>query len=336
MYAGLKNSRIFLPAVGILCLITMFQAATLIGAGCSGASEDDEVRHITVNSNESPEIPSRIISMSPNLTEIIYALGADDILVGVDEYSVYPPEAADKPAVGNYLDPDLEALIALHPDLVVVVENDERMAEMLAGLGLNYRSFGNDSIREILRSIEVLGELLQRTDEAQDIINKFQSARIEVAENLEGIDPKTVTMVVGRNPGRLQDIYVAGRGTYLSELIEIAGGTNIFSGQDIAWPQVGVEAIIGADPEIIIDSTLAKGASNEEFSALASDWLELETIRAVQDGNIIVPEDGWFQIPGSNLDRILLLIAHWIHPEIFSDVESPYSVSNQAKNGDES
>jgi iron complex transport system substrate-binding protein len=320
-----------LPSLFIICAIVFFEIAALVQSGCSDSNEETDVRHTAINPDQQQEqaaaIPARIVSMSPNLTEIIYALGADDILVAVDDYSVYPPEAADKPKVGNYLDPNLESLAAIHPDLVLVVDNDEHMAEILSGLGLQYRSFANDSIREILLSIEDLGTLLGHPDEAQQIIDRFQNARIEITGRLQGMEPRSVALVVGRNPGRLQDIYVAGTGNYLSEMIEIAGSRNIFSDQEIVWPQVGVEAFIGADPEIIIDSTLSKGATEEEFSALASDWQELATIKAVQDGNIIVPEEGWFQIPGANLDRILMLVAHWIHPDIFPAVESPYASS---------
>jgi iron complex transport system substrate-binding protein len=334
---GTRN--ILMPSLFIICAIIFLGLAMFIQPGCAGSNGETNVRRVTLNPNDQQEqaaaIPSRVVSMSPNLTEIIYALGAGDLLVAVDDYSVYPPEAADKPKVGNYLDPNLEALAAIHPDLVLVVDNDEHMADVLSGLGLQYRTFANDSIREILQSIEDLGTLLGHPDEAQQIIDKFQNARSEVTGRLQGIATRSVALVVGRNPGRLQDIYVAGTGNYLSEMIEIAGGRNIFADQNVVWPQVGVEAFIGADPEVIIDSTLSKGATEEEFSALASDWEELGTIKAVQDGNIIVPEEGWFQIPGANLDRILMLVAHWIHPEIFPEVESPYAPSGASLNRSE-
>ncbi len=297
--------------------------------GCTPGEDVERAHQAILNPDENVDtLPRRIVSMSPNLTEIIYALGADELLIGVDEYSNYPPEANDKSKVGNYLDPDLEALIAIQPDMVLIVDTDEKMQNMLDGLDLDYRNFSNNKIAEILRSIESLGELLGKESEAETLIQNFHSAKETVLEALEGVDPVRVVLVVGRNPGRLQDIYVAGPGNYLSELIEIAGGINVFGNQDVIWPQVGVEALIGADPEIIIDSTLSKGASDPEFIALAEDWLELSSIRAVRDGNIIVPEEGWFQIPGANLDKILMLIAHWIHPEIFPDeVEDPYSES---------
>lgn len=264
--------------------------------------------------------------MSPNLTQIIFALGAEDKLVGVDDYSVYPPAAEDLPKVGNYLDPDLEALLAVEPDIVLVVDTDERMAGMLTGLGLRYENFGNDRIEEILESIERLGELTGKEERAAELIDNFEEAKREISGAVEELQEVRVALVVGRNTGRLQDIYVAGSKNFLGELIGIAGGENVFAGETLAWPQVGVEAIVGADPDVIIDSTLSKGASEEEFQELRNDWNELPSLRAVQNNRIIVPREGWFQIPGAYLDSTLQLVAHWLHPEIFpEDVGDPDS-----------
>ncbi len=318
-----RNLKVALMSVLILCLFS----------GCvdNGTIEDSPGMQngtdglVGVIPEETiPEIPERIVSMSPNLTQIIFAMNADDLLVGVDEYSVYPPEAEDIPRMGNYLDPDLESLIAAKPDLVLAVETDEGIGRMLDGLRLEYEVFGNDSIEEIMDSVGRLGILLGHEDEAFEIMNDFVSARTEIIRALEGTETVDVALVVGRNPGRLQDIYVAGRGNFLSELLEIAGGKNVFGDQPIPWPQVGVESLIGADPDVIIDSTLAKGATEGEYEALLEDWDELPDLKAVRNGKIIVARDGWFQIPGAYLDSTLRLFAHWLHPEIFPDeVDDP-------------
>jgi iron complex transport system substrate-binding protein len=293
----------------LLLILVLF----IVHAGC--ATNGNEKTQALEESTQ----PERIISMSPNLTQIIYALGAEDRLVGVDEYSVYPAPAGELPRVGNYLDPDLEALVALRPDVVLVVDTDERMAQMLTGLGLQYENFGNDRISDILASIERLGELTGKEERSTELVDNFNRARNEVEAALEGVGDVRVALVVGRNIGRLQDIYVAGAGNFLGELLEIAGGENVFASETMAWPQVGVEAIVGADPDVIIDSTLSKGASDEEFDALRRDWNELPSLRAVQNDRVIVPREGWFQIPGAYLDSTLMLFAHWLHPEIFPE-----------------
>jgi len=301
----------------------------LIHAGCATDGNEEAQQ-----APEEPALPERIISMSPNLTQIIYALGAEDRLVGVDEYSIYPAGAAELPRIGNYLDPDLEALVVARADIVLVVDTDELMAQMLSGLGLEYENFGNDTIEDILASIERLGELTGREDRASELIENFDETRREIETALDGVPDIRVALVVGRNIGRLQDIYVSGGGNFLGELLEIAGGENVFASEILAWPQVGVEAIVGADPDVIIDSTLSKGASDGEFDALRDDWNDLPSLHAVQNDRIIVPREGWFQIPGAYLDSTLRLIVHWLHPEIFPEnvVDPNREWSNPANN----
>ena len=301
-------------------LLLLLLTATL---GCTAPREGEDA---DADGDHGPEelgvpsgFPERLVSMSPNLTQIVFALGADNLLVGVDQYSVYPESAKSIPRMGSYLDPDLEALVAARPDLVLVVETDENIGDLLSGLGLEYEAFGNDTVTDVLASIRELGALLGREDAAEKLLSNFEAARRELEAALSE-EPRTrVALVVGRNPGRLQDIYVAGSSSFLGELLTMAGGENVFGDLPLPWPQVGVESIVAADPDVIVDSTLAKGASDEEFSALASDWHALPSLRAVKYGRVIVAREGWFQIPGAYMDSTLRLFAHWLHPDIFPD-----------------
>jgi len=299
--------------------ITIIYILALTAAMFAGCVRSTESGSTPETSRAPADGPGRIVSLSPNLTQIIFALGADEYLVAVDEYSNYPPAAMDLPRVGNYLDPDLEALASVQPDLVLIVDTDEGIGELLSGLGLEYMVFGNNNIDEILESIFLLGELLDRSEKADELTGGFFFTMDEVSSQLAGLDQRSVALVVGRNPGRLQDIYVAGPGSYLGEIIILAGGTNAFADQPVPWPQIGTESLVGVDPDVIIDSTLAKGASDAEFEALLTDWDDLPALSAVQNDRVIIARKGWFQIPGAHLDSVLMLFAHWIHPEVFPD-----------------
>jgi iron complex transport system substrate-binding protein len=267
---------------------------------------------------QTPEL-KRIVSMSPNLTEIVFALGAGNLLVGVDQYSIYPPQAKSLPQMGSYLDPSIEQIVAARPDLVLVVDTDENLKDTLTNAGLKFEAFKNDTFADIIDSIEKLGSLLNKTELAGQITDRIVWARAYVEASLQGHQRVRVVLVAGRNPGRLQDIYVAGSSSFIGEIISYAGGDNVFGELSLPWPEVGVEAIVGADPDIIIDATLSKGASDADFEALRHDWDSLPSLRAVKDDRIITPRDGWWQIPGSNIDSAILLIAHWLHPDIFPD-----------------
>ena len=102
-------------------------------------------------------------------------------------------------------------------------------------------------------------------------------------------------------------------------MMKATGGKNIFADEPVPYPLVGVESLIGLDPDIIIDSTLAKGASDEEYEALLADWDALPSLTAVKNGNVIIAREGWFQIPGAYLDSTLYLFVHWLYPNLFPE-----------------
>jgi len=261
----------------------------------------------------------RLISLAPNVTEIIFALDAEEMLIGVDDYSVYPPEASDLPHMGTYLAPNMEAIVAANPDAVFILDTDENAVDMLTRLGINVVVLPGDTVSDTLESIATIGEYTKHQNRATEIIRNYENTVSEISSALDGIDRVSVVLVIGRNPGRLQDIYVSGGGSFLSELIEIAGGANVFGDTGAPAPLIGVESIIERDPDIILDSTLAKGASDEEYDALVDDWSELESLKAVQTGRVYAVREGWIQIPGAHLDESLRLLASWFHPEIFGD-----------------
>ena len=320
-------------------IIYVLLAAIALIYGCSvkdgpkppPQSKSEELPISTV----SPEIatPSRVVSMSPNLTQIIFAIGCQEKLVGVDQYSVYPPKAKDLPRMGNYLDPNMEALIAAKPDLVLIVNTDEKIKDLLSGVGLKFESFGNDRIADILDSIDRIGLMLDCKRTSGWVLTSFSAKRDYVETTVANVPKIKVALVVGRNPGKLQDIYVAGASSFMGELLAIAGGENAFADMGLPWPQVGIESIVSADPDVIIDSTLSKGATEAEFNALAKDWNALPSLRAVKNKRIIVPRDGWWQIPGAYMDSTLLLLAHWLHPDLFpNDVIDPELAKESAQN----
>jgi iron complex transport system substrate-binding protein len=311
-------------------ILLILVAAIAILCGCANkntpkAPESNKSPEPQV-STISPELsrPSRVISMSPNLTQILFAIGCQDKLIGVDDYSVYPPKAKDLPKMGNYLDPNMEALIAAKPDLILTVKSDDKIKGMLDGVGLKYVSFGNDKIADIIDSIDRIGMMLGCQRTSGWMIQSFEGKRMMVETKLKDAPRVKVALVVGRNPGKLQDIYVAGPSSFMGELIIIAGGDNVFASANLPWPQVGIESLVSANPDVIIDSTLSKGATDAEYKALASDWDKLPTLRAVKNKRVIVPRDGWWQIPGAYMDSTIMLLAHWLHPEIFpADVQDP-------------
>ena len=197
--------------------------------------------------------PQRIISTAPSITEMLYALGLGERVAGVTRFCDYPPDALKKPKIGDYINPNLEVIAALKPDLVIVQNNPVRLSERLRMLHLKTIEVNQQSIEGIYNSIAEIGK-------ATDTEARARELTAEIKTRLDGIRkaaqrfPRTRGMfVVGRSQSRLDGLIVVGRSSYLNELIALAGGENVFSDAAAAYPGVSLEEVLARSPSVIID-----------------------------------------------------------------------------------
>ena len=168
-------------------------------------------------------IPQRIVSTAPSLTEMLFALGAGDRIVGVTSFCTYPPEALGKTRIGSYASPSIEAIVAQRPDLVVIQKERIDLAPKLKGVGLPVLALDHHDLPGILESIQQMAEAVGTVENGQSLRDEIQSEIDSIRLTLADTTPPTVLFLVGRNPGSLSDIYAAGKGSYIDELIGIAG-----------------------------------------------------------------------------------------------------------------
>ena len=181
--------------------------------------------------------PMRIVSLAPSVTETLFALGAGSDVVGVSQYCDYPPQVRDLPRVGSFLTPNLEAIIALRPTLVVGLElsSDVRQIRALNSMGYPVLLVSDDSLQQIESSIEKVGARINREDEAHRLVAQIRAQIAAVQKRLANVKPERALMLVGHQP-----IVAVGTGTYLDELMRIARADNIAeasasSGRISAW-----------------------------------------------------------------------------------------------------
>ncbi len=207
-----------------------------------------------VSSYADGDAPKRIVSLSPNLTQIIYALGAWDRVVGVTIYSEFPPDAKTLPKVGGWINPSYEAIVALKPDLVVLVKDQQSsFGDKLRNLGLKtFVVHSNDSIKDILKSISDLGEVLGKEEEAKSLNAYIKTSLSEISKKARKKKKVRALIVIGRNPGTLEDLYVIGTGNYIDELLKIAGGENAVQSERFAI-KITKETVFSFNPEVIFD-----------------------------------------------------------------------------------
>ena len=288
-------------------LVALLSAA-LVLAACTTPVEtpteyvvDDLGRLVTVNGT-----PQRIISLAPSNTEILFALGLRDEVVGVTMYCDYPPEALDKEKVGDYYGPDIEKIVALQPDLVLAT--DFHRFDLIPALeqqGFTVFAVAPQTLDDVLESIERIGEITGREAEALQLVNEMTSKIEAVEEQTRELGQKpSVLYMTWHDP-----MWTVGRNTWIDDLINIAGGVNIFSDNFEGGAMVQIEWVILQNPEVIITS---------EWSY---DWAleatELASTNASQTGRIFAFDDDLAQRPGPRLVQGLDWFAYLFHPKIF-------------------
>ena len=265
--------------------------------------------------------PQRIVSLSPSTTEIIYALGLQNRLVGVTDFCKYPSEAQKKPHVGGFLDPNFEAIASLNPDMVFILPEQQNVQNFLKELNIPFQIINNKTVNDILNSIKIIGKVCHVEQKAHQLADSL-SSKIKTIRELTGhLSQPKVLISVGRTVGNgnLADIYAAGENTYYSELIRAAGGQNVLTNKSIAYPLLSAEGVIELNPDIIIDIIYGTGDNSLSENAARRDWQQLPQVNAVKNDRIFVINDSYAVIPGPRFVQLLDTLAKIIHPQIFEN-----------------
>jgi cobalamin transport system substrate-binding protein len=265
------------------------------------------------------ERPSRIISMAPSVTEVLFAIGAGSQVAGVTRYCDFPPQAKDRPQVGGYLDPSYESILALQPDLIVILtEQEDPAGRMLRELGLKVLSVEHRDLEGILESIGTIGAAVGRTQEAGSLLDRLNSGIDSLRTKLAGQPRPGVLVVLGRNlaAGDLSNTYIAGADGYFNDLVELAGGANSYRGRTIAFPAVSAEGLHQLAPNVIIEVIPNLGQTGIDSHRYEQAWRELPGLNSVAAGDIHVFITDYAVRPGPRFILLARDMARAIHPEL--------------------
>jgi iron complex transport system substrate-binding protein len=259
--------------------------------------------------------PQRIIAIGPNSAEIICALGACDRIVGASRFCVHPPELKARPQVGGLYDADLERIAALRPDFLVTRGRHEAVDALCHQLGVRLYEDTTDSFAGLERTIGELGEILGLRQEAAGLIEQFRARLDAVHARIAGRPRPRVFLTVARQPDRLANILTAGRGTFLDEMIETAGGVNVFGDLDMRYPEVSPEGILAKRPEVIIELMPEVALTPELERRMLDQWRELGDIPAVSGRRVYFLTDDHCLIPSPRYAQIVEKISRLLHPK---------------------
>jgi len=246
----------------------------------------------------------RIVSMNPSLTRILVALGAADALVGVDDFSAKAePRVATLPRVGGLYSPSLESVVALRPDLVVIVPSLEQreFQQRLEALDLPVLALDPVSFDQVLDTIRELGRRTGHEDAARTRTDAILRARDAVRRATAGRTPPRAVLILQREP-----LFVVGKGTFIDEMIATAGGINLGAALGEKWPRASVEWLVAQAPDVLIDS-------DSDPTPAATFWSRWPSLPAVTHGRVVALDAGDVTLPGPDLDRALLRLARALH-----------------------
>lgn len=247
-----------------------------------------------------------MVSLTPNTTETLFAIGAGEILVGRSRYCDHPAEARRLPSVGGYIDPSLEAILALRPDLVTGARGPAGpgVTKPLEERGVATYFPPTESIDDIEAMIVGLGRLVGYGEAAQALVSKSRADRQRIAEAIADADRPRVLLVFGTAP-----IVVAGPGSFADEMLRLSGGTNAMA-EGVAYPTLGLERVLALDPDLVINAAVAESHGAVDL-ANEPGWREL---RAMKQGQYRAIADDVVLRPGPRIAEGLSILARTIHP----------------------
>ncbi len=256
-----------------------------------------------------PFPPKRIVSLAPNITEILFSLGLDEEVVGVSIHCNYPEKAKDRVRVGSYISIDFERVISLRPDLVIATGagNPREMVERLERLGFPTYAIFPKRFDDVLQSIRHLGQVVAKEKEALSIIESMQRRKERVIERTKNLSRPKVFLQIGEAP-----IVTVGKGSFGDDLIRLSGGENIAGNDREMYPRLGMEEILKRSPEVILISSMnPRGDYEKAFR----EWERWKMIPAVKQGRIYLIDSDLIDRPSPRIIEGLEEMARLIHPE---------------------
>jgi iron complex transport system substrate-binding protein len=258
-----------------------------------------------------PFPPKRIVSLAPNITEILFSLGLDEEIVGVSIHCNFPEKAKSKVRVGSYISLDFEKVTSLKPDLIIAtgVGNTRDMVDRLGKLGFQTYVIYPKNFDDILKSIAHIGQVVNREKEARMIIEGMRKRSQRVIELTKGLPRPKVFIQIGDAP-----VVTVGKGSFADDLIRLAGGENIAKKEKEVYPRFGMEEILKRSPEVIVISSMnPKG----DYQKILQEWTRWKTIPAVKNGRIHLIDSDLLDRPSPRIIDGLEELAKVLHPERF-------------------
>ncbi len=261
----------------------------------------------------------RIISLAPSITETVFALGLGDNLAGVTPFCVHPPAARSKPRVGALYDLNYEAVLIASPSIVFILDDDQAQQKNLSRLGLPFQTLSQRNLASIMKSIAVIGERCGVKGAADELLSRLTRDTKAIGDRTRGLPKKRVLIAVGRSDTSpiSRNIFISGQDGFYGDLLEIAGGENVFKGTTSAIGSISPEGLLALNPQVILEIIPGFPDRRWREEDIKASWKTLDYVPAVKNGEIHVIEGDYAVVPGPRIIELLRKLAELIHPEVF-------------------
>lgn len=291
----------------------VFAVALICGAGVMALLHQTA----TASAVQTQNAARRVVSLVPNVTEMLFAVGAGSQVVGVSSYDDFPPEAKSLPRVGALLDPDVERILTLRPDLVIAYGSQIALEDQFARTGIRVYSYRHAGVDSVLQTIRDVARLTGHTGEGERVVREMQSQLDAVRARVNGHARPRTMLVIGRDTGTLRGIYASGGVGFLHELLDSAGGDDVFADIQREAVQPSNETMIARAPQVIIELHATAQPAGDMLQRERAVWNTLASVPAVRNNRVYLLYGSYLMAAGPRLGHAAEALARVLHPEAF-------------------
>ncbi len=263
------------------------------------------------------ESPSRIVSLVPAVTEMIYAMGDGARVAAISNYDRFPAEVSRLPRVGGLLDPSVERILAIKPDLVIVYATQKELIERLDRAGIPYFNYQHRALSDIMTTIRALGTRIGSAARADAVASEMDRSLADIRARTAGLPHPSTLLVFERDPLSLRNVYASGGYGFLHDMLEIAGGRNVFADVKQQAVQASTEMLIASKPEVIVELLYGDSLKNVDLSKTLRAWDAIASAPAVRTHHIFALTGDEFVVPGPRVVDATRKLARVLHPDAF-------------------
>jgi iron complex transport system substrate-binding protein len=266
---------------------------------------------------QTPSTPQRIVSLVPSVTEMLFAIGAGDAVIAVSSFDNYPPAVASRTKVGGLVDPDFERILSLRPDLVIVYGSRNPIAERLARASIPVFTYQHSGLADVVSSMRELGARVGRGEAANARAAEIERQIAGIRTRTAGLARPKTMLVFERETDSLRSMFGSGGVGFFHDMLQVAGGTNVFAEVPRESIQITTEQAIAKAPDVILEFRSGPGWTPARALREREAWRTLGSMPAVRNGRVHILIDEMLSIPGPRVADAILAIAKVLHPGVF-------------------